>query len=633
MLEVFRKHSQSIVVKILFGLLIVSFAAWGVGDMIRVGAQADWVAEVGPARIGPNELDNEVRQEFERLRRALGPAFDQEKIQPGGIAPVVLQRLVDRKLLTLAADELGVAVPDDVVSANIRQDKTFINQLGQFDRILYEQTLASNGLSEDRYVGFLRGDLMRAQFLESVVADTGAQAPRVLAEAMFRHRFQQRTAEVVRIADAAMAEPAAPDEGTLALHHQNNGHKYTAPEYRALTVLRLEAADLMTGIEVTEAQAREAYDQRAGEFMEPERRELLQMVLTKEADARKAADLLAQGGDFARVAKDVANQTPEALTLGTVAKDELLPEVAEAAFAVAAGGVSAPVQSALGWHIVKAVKIEPGRQTGFAEARERLIKDVRKEKAVEALFDLANKVEDRLGGGGTIEEAGKEFGLKVLKIAAMDARGMDADGKPVPDLPPGKAFLDTAFATGLNQDSGIAETRQDGFFVLRVDGVTPPALRPLEKVRDQAVADWKESERHRLAGEAADKLVAAVQGGQDFAAAAKAAGLTVGIAGPFTRDGVGVPKEMPADLAARLFEVKVGEVAQGRAKDAVMVARLKEIVEADPVANVAGLTAEKKRLAGEMRGDLAQELAEVLQKRFPVKINNAAIKALYEPRS
>lgn len=630
MLEVFRKHSQSIVVKILFGLLIVSFAAWGVGDMIRVGAQADWVAEVGPAKIGPIELDNEVRHEYERLQKALGPAFDRDKLQPGGIAPIVLQRLIDRKLLSLAADELGIAVPDDVVATHIRKDKNFINQFGQFDRMAFEQVMASNGLTEERYAVLLRGDLMRGQFLESMVADTGPAAPKVLAEATFRHRFQQRVAEVVRIADAAMPEPADPDEGTLAKFHQDNGRKYTAPEYRTLTVLRLEAADLMGGIEVSEAQAKEAFEQRAGEFMEPERRDLLQMVLTKEADAQKAADLLAKGGDFTQVGRDVANQTPEALALGTVAKDELLPEVAEAAFALAAGGVSAPVRSALGWHIVKVAKIVPGRQTTFAEAHDRLVTDIRKEKAVEALFALANKVEDKMGGGGTIEEAGKEFGLKVVKIAAMDAQGHDPEGKPVADLPPGKAFLETAFATGLNQDSGMAETRQDGFFVLRVDGVTPPALRPLEGVRPQAVADWKDEERRRLAGEAADKLIAAVQAGQDFADAARAAGFTVGSAGPFTRDGVGVPKEMPADLVAKLFDLKVGEMAQGRAKGAAMVARLKEIKDADPAANAAGLASERARLAGEMRNDLAIQLSEVLRKRFPIQINNAAIKKLYE---
>ncbi|MBI2584270.1 MAG: SurA N-terminal domain-containing protein, partial [Rhodospirillales bacterium] len=36
MLTEIRKYSKSFVVKILFGILIASFAAWGVDDMIRV---------------------------------------------------------------------------------------------------------------------------------------------------------------------------------------------------------------------------------------------------------------------------------------------------------------------------------------------------------------------------------------------------------------------------------------------------------------------------------------------------------------------------------------------------------------------------------------------------------------------
>ncbi|MEO5337383.1 MAG: SurA N-terminal domain-containing protein [Magnetospirillum sp. WYHS-4] len=634
MLDVLRTHSKSIVIKILFGILILSFAAWGVGDMIRVGAGIDWIAEVGPAKIGPNELHNEVQAELSRLQQALGPSFDKTKLQPADIAGVVLQRLIDRKLLTLAANELGVAVPDDVISARIRADKTFHNKAGQFDRFAYEQILRDNGLNEDQFVAMMRGDLTRAQFLESMVADAGPTvAPKAMAEALFRHRFERRAAEVVRIADAAMPEPAAPAPEALAKFHQDSAAKFTAPEYRALTVLRLDAADLMGGIEITEAQAKESFEQRAAEFVEPEKRNLLQMILGKEEDARKAFEMVAKGADFAQVAKDVAGQPADALALGMVTRDDLLAEIADAAFQVDAGGIVQPTRSALGWHVLKVVSVQTGRQTTFEEARAKVTQEARRDKAAEVLFDMANKIEDKMGGGATIEDAGKAFGAKVVKIAAIDAQGNDPSGAKVTDLPPGKAFLETAFATGPNQDSGLVETGHDGFFLLRVDGVTPPALKPLDQVRDAVLAQWKDSERARLAAETAAQLAAAVQAGKDMAAAAKELGYSVGVAGPFTREGVGVPKEMPADLAARLFELKVGDVAEGRGKGGSLVARLKEIQAADVSGDAPGVQALRTQVAGEMRNDISQQLAEALRKRFPVSINNAGLKKLYEPRS
>lgn len=633
MLEVFRKHSKSIVIKILFGLLILSFGAWGIGDMIRVSATVDWVAEVGPSRIGPNELSNEVQQEVQKIQQQLGPAFRPDMISKEGIANLVLRRLVDRRLMSMGAEELKVTVPDEVVSGEIRRDGMFANKSGQFDRFAYERLLRENGLNEDRYVALLRGDMIRGQFLRSLLSDAGKGAPKTLAEGVYRHRFQRRAAEVVKVADAAMPEPAQPTAEALAWFHQNSAAKYTAPEYRALTILRLEASALSGGIAVTEEQAKEAFDQRAAEFTSPEKRDLRQIVVAKEEEARKAFEEIAKGGDFTKVAKEVAGLSPDALSLGKMARDELLPEVAAAAFGVDKGGVTPPVHSILGWHVVQVTDIEAGRQTTFAEAREKVMQEVRKEKAVEALYELANKAEDKVGGGGTLEEAGKELGIRVQKVAAVDAKGLDPSGQPVADLPPGKEFLKVAFATGANQDSVLTEAGKDGFFMLHVDKVTAPALRPLDEVRAQVATDWKAAERAKAAAELAGKLAAAAREGKELAAVAPSFGFAAGTAGPFTRDGVGLPKEVPADMAAKLFEVKAGEVIEHPTQGAVLVARLKEIAEADPAADGSTLAGLRGQLANEMRGDLMQQLSEGLRGRFPVKINNAGIKKLFDPKS
>ena len=45
MLEAIRKRAGSLVVKILFLFLVLSFVVWGIADVFRPGGGADWAAE------------------------------------------------------------------------------------------------------------------------------------------------------------------------------------------------------------------------------------------------------------------------------------------------------------------------------------------------------------------------------------------------------------------------------------------------------------------------------------------------------------------------------------------------------------------------------------------------------------
>ena len=87
---------------------------------------------------------------------------------------------------------------------------------------------------------------------------------------------------------------------------------------------------------------------------------------------------------------------------------------------------SAPIKTSLGWHIVEVTAVEPGQVQAFAEAKDRLAADLKREKAVESLIDLGNKLEDALGRGATLQEAAGELGLPLRTIETIDARGQDA---------------------------------------------------------------------------------------------------------------------------------------------------------------------------------------------------------------
>ena len=627
MLGAIRKRSGSILVKLLLGLLVVSFGAWGITDVFQGRATDTSVARVGDREITPDQLGGDYQRELARLQTAFGGNLNREQARAMGLGQMVLGRVVERTLFALGADRLGIAVSDDMVRQEIRETEAFHNQFKKFERLRFQEVLRSNGLSENGFVAMLREDLARSQLAGSVEA--GAIAPKVLVDALFRYRQEKRIAETVLIADDTAADPGAPDESALIEFHKKNAARFTAPEFRALTVLGIDAKNLAKEVAVSEDALKEAYEERRDEFGSPERRTLQQMVLADGAAAQRAHTLLKEGRDFAEVAKEVAGLDAATLELGTLTREELLPEMAEAAFSVAEGEIVAPLESPVGWHVMRVSGIEAASQKTFAEARGKLAEELAHEKAIDSLFRLSNQMEDGLAGGATLEETASRLNLDLVKIDAIDASGRDEASQPVRLPFVGKELLNIAFSTDENAESPLTETGSAAFFVARVDQVTPPALRPLESVREAVAEAWGAARRAEATKQAAADLLQRLEGGTELSKAAAEAGLTVTTTKPFSRSLRDGSHGLPSGLVTALFDGRVGKAATARAAKGHYVARVKEVMAADPYADADGLAAHRKRLEETMRTDLVAQLAGALRERYPVTVNRDALERIF----
>ena len=621
LLETFRSRIGKVLFIALMSLLILSFTLWGIGDMVVGGADHKNVASIGNVEISQDLFDQEFKQETNRLRRVLGNRFNRNQARALGLTNTVLNRIVDRTLFDLGAEDLGVIISDGLVRKKINRMAAFKDAGGRFDPRLFRATLRSNGYNEAAFVEVIRGDLSRAQYMESI-GSGGRPAPGI-AEMLYRYRKEKRVAEFIKIEDADMTGQPKPALGELLSYHRDNAALFTAPEYRKLTIISLQADDLAKEIAVSEKEIKKAYEQRKDEFSKPERRSIQQILFTDQAKAKEASDKLAKGADFMAVAKQMAGMDEKTVNLGEMTRDQIMPELAKDAFALAQGQVSKPIKTSLGWHLIRVAKIIPGSKKTMEEVRKTLRLSIAKERAIDALFKLANKLEDALGGGATLEEAANGLALAVRTIPAIDARGLDPAGKKVANLPAYKTFITTAFSTPENQESPLTEAGDDGYFIIRVDNITAPALKPFAEVKDKVLAAWEKDRQRKAADEKAAKLKKLLDDGGNFMAASMTASMT--------RDGAGAPRGFPPALVTALFELKSGGAASARGPGGPYVARLKTIIPADPATDKKGLLKIADKITQSVQADLLTQLSSALRESYPVSVNSKAIDDLFQP--
>ncbi|HEX9790628.1 MAG TPA: SurA N-terminal domain-containing protein, partial [Kiloniellales bacterium] len=136
-----RNILTKIVVFVLFGMLILSFVVWGVGDIVRTPSQVVAVAEVGDVQIDEREFRRTLSRELNRLSARLGTRLDADQARALGIVDQVLGQMVGRALFDQKAQELGMVVTKEQIGRRISQEPAFQNTLGEFDRNRFAQAL------------------------------------------------------------------------------------------------------------------------------------------------------------------------------------------------------------------------------------------------------------------------------------------------------------------------------------------------------------------------------------------------------------------------------------------------------------------------------------------------------------
>ena len=298
-------------------------------------------------------------------------------------------------------------------------------------------------------------------------------------------------------------------------------------------------------------------------------------------------------------------------------REQLPGDLAGAVFQLSLDVPSDPVKSALGWHIIEVTAVEPGSVESFAEAKERLATELKREKAQDALVDLGEKLQDALGRGAMLTEAAGELNLPVRTWQMLDARGRDASGAVVEGLPP--QLIETAFDTAPQTESALIEADHDTYFIVRVDAVAPSAVRSFEEVRGQVLNAWRTRQRNDRAKQRADELAERIRGGGELPALAKAQGLKAQTTTPFTRTGVGAGDDVPRAVIASVFEAQPGEVLVVAIDDGFVVARVDPLL--PPVADASADAAARNELNEALRGDLLAQYASGLRQRWSVEIN------------
>ncbi|MGZ5921899.1 MAG: peptidylprolyl isomerase, partial [Rhizomicrobium sp.] len=340
------------------------------------------------------------------------------------------------------------------------------------------------------------------------------------------------------------------------------------------------------------------------------------------ADAKAARDKIAAGTSFETIATERKISAAN-LSLGTLAKSDIPDQArADAAFSLPLNEVSQPVKGAInGYVLLRTTKITPGIARTLEDSKEQIRQQLALQLAGAKITDIINAYEDARSGGADIATAAKKTGLKPGRIAAVDKTGLSPTGEKVAELPADPEFLTAAFTAEVGEDNDPFPAKSGAYYALKVDGVTPAKLKPLDQVRADALAAWTGEEKSKVLATKAVALAAEAQKDGNLAGIAKELKVPVQQSPALARNANDTT--FSAALITKLFDAAPGTVIQAPQGTGgnYIIARVTGVAHPQTAATRQLYAAGRGEIAQQAAADFSTALANQSRLQQGVKVN------------
>ncbi len=626
---------------VIVGLLIIPFAFFGVNNYFSAQV-ATWVAKIEiPApwwqfgkdtrEISQDEFRSRFEQYRQRMRQTLGDAYDPRQFDDITVKRQVLDALIEEQLLLIAAERDGVVVPDAVVAREIMNIPAFQVD-GRFDQTQYRLLLQSQGMTISGFERQLREDLVR-QLLPNQIARSAFVSDADL-DAFIRLRDQRRDIDYLALPVPRDVDEAVTDEQVQAWY-ADRMDRYRSPERVWLEYVEIDAADIAVPTTLDERTLRDRYEEQRARFVEPEQRLASHILIQVPANADaateqrardRAADLARQareGADFAELARehsDDIGSRNDGGDIGWIEQGLLDADFERALYALEIGGVSEPVRTSDGWHVILLRDVREGEVQEFAEVRDTLERELLESERERAFSELSGRLLDQTYRDPTsLASAAEALGLELKRTEPFGRDG----GTGIAANP---AVIEAAFSRDVLEErniSGPIELSPNRIVVVRVAEHEPSEPLPLAEVRDRIEDEIRAERRAEAARKQAETLLARARAGEELAVLAAEVGAQVQQARDVDRVTGGLDRAI-MDEAFRLprpaeGQVSVGSVALGG--DSHVLLAVSAVRDGDPTALDATFrSALKQQLARAQSAIEVQAYIDALRRQFPVAV-------------
>jgi peptidyl-prolyl cis-trans isomerase D len=405
MFDLVTKYKR--ITQIVLALIALPFAFFGVDYYFRRVDSTPEIASVGSDKITQNEFADQVREQIDRARQAMGRNFDPAFFDNPEVRYSILETMINDRLLYDKARQESFRVSDSQLSQFIGALPVF-QQDGHFSPERYKQLLASQNMTPVQFEEKLRRDLALAPLQEPLAA--GNIVARASSERFIDLAEQKREVALASIEAAPFEKDVKVDDAAVKAFYESNPQAFRTPEQLKFEYVMLTQDSLLPSVSVDAAEVKQQYEANSKQYGQEEQRAAAHILIAVKPDAsdadkaaakKKAEEILAQAkanpAKFAELAKQVSQDpgsAPQGGDLGFLPRGNLDKAFEETEWKMKVGEIAGPVLTDFGYHIIRLNSITPAKMRPFEEVKPQIENELKRQKAAQKFASAADQLQN-----------------------------------------------------------------------------------------------------------------------------------------------------------------------------------------------------------------------------------------------
>jgi peptidyl-prolyl cis-trans isomerase D len=506
MLQSIRDRAQGIVVWTIVGLIIITFALFGLSSYLSGTAQS-FVATVNGVEISERDLLREYQNAQRRLQQMLGANYRADLFNEEIMKQQVLEGLIQRELINQELEAGNYQVAPEQIIASLQQIPAFHDANGNFSAENYRRVLSVQGMPSELFEMQLALDIANEQLRNAIVRSTFVTEQE--GQRYQRLQEQQRKVGYLRLPQQRYLEKIKISADEVSSYYEQNAAEFSTPQEVGVDYVELNLADMARQIDFSEAEIKDYYDHNQQSYIsQSEQRKVRHILIpvnatNDEQQARQRIEELAarikNGEDFATVAKAESEDPGSASQggdLGFIDPGVMDKAFEQATLQLGMNELSQPIRTRFGYHLIEVTDIRPVQLQPFDEVKAQIRIDLQTEQAEKRFFEEVDKLNNlSYEVPDSLEPAADQLGLEIKHSPMFTTAG----GQAVFSNPKviSASFSDEVLS--LNRNSELIELSDTHVLVLRLREHKVASQRPLDEVRDIIVGRLKQQQAREMA--------------------------------------------------------------------------------------------------------------------------------------
>ena len=501
MLDIIRNLVSSIFGKVLLALMVLSFALWGVGDILTSG-NSRLAAKVGDEKISLDDFYINFQQTMRDISNSSGMNISMQQAKDQQLDKIMLNEMIYQKMISDFAKKQGVIINDEILKDYIMTMDEFKNNSGKFNDLLYKNYIQNNFTSESAFLIEIESILLRNLLFENF--DIKNSISEELITLLYNHEGMKIDIEYFTIDNSKITVNI--NEAELRKYYDNNKERYRVPKKEYINYVNVGFEKFKELVEINNNELKEFYNSNIQNYSTKESRDVKFVRVPTEEEAFEIAQKW-ESNDKEAFKNLMTSNDLEIFEIDELERGRFSEDVSNKIFILNLNDISDPIQIAdAGFYIFKIINVSEKIVISFKDAKNEIEEELSNQLAYELYDEYIDEIDTQLINGADLNEISIQSS-EILNINIDDLLFQNVEYSDFKDMLNNNTTFESLKTEGEMSDLILTDT---SMYIHEMSSVEKSYIKEFEnitkEITDDLTSEKKEQEIEKILNRAVVEL-------------------------------------------------------------------------------------------------------------------------------